>query len=189
LTSFDVLAHRRPSAGRERGRTSASDVRLRRVRSADNCASDLPGEPQGLVDRGVGSVPPQRHEVVGDVKILEGREVEGLERGDVDDVDAVVERAGDGLLDQVVVRPKDGGQRLPGPGRRRDQRVPAGRDGGSAVALGLGGPGKRRLNQVRTAGWKREHGIHRLPYRTSGSARRSGSSRVQEWSVTHAMAG
>ena len=64
---------------------------------------------------------------------------EGLERGDVEDLEVVVEQAGLGLADQGVDAGQEGGQRLARPGGGGDEDVAAGADVGPAVGLGVGG--------------------------------------------------
>src|SRR5437016_4312991 len=83
--------------------------------------------------------------------------VEGPERRDVDDVDAVFQSTIGGEAVQVIERPEERGQRLPGAGGRDDQRVATGRDGVPALALGAGGLGKCCIEPASDERQKRRH--------------------------------
>src|SRR5207249_2781087 len=66
-----------------------------------------------------------------------------LERRDVDDVRPVLQEAALRQPEEAVDRPEEGGERLARAGRRREQRVGSGRDGGPA-----GGLDRRRLAEA-----------------------------------------
>src|SRR2546426_1662906 len=83
--------------------------------------------------------------------------VEGPERRDVDDVDAVFQSTIGGEAVQVIQRPEERGQRLPGAGGRDDQRIATGRDGVPALALGTGGLGKCCIEPASDERQKRRH--------------------------------
>ena len=101
--------------------------------------------------------------------------VQGPERRDVDDVDALLEAALERQAVQVVEGPEEGRQRLAGSRRRDDQRVSTGRDRRPSLALGARRRPERLLEPAADEGQKRRerHGalIVRLRTRPGGCRR------------------
>jgi hypothetical protein len=90
---------------------------------------------QALLAQGLANAGKRRFEVALDVVR------QCLERGDIDDLRLVREPAVEPLAHQRVDRRQEGGERLAGPGRGRDQHMPAVHDGrpGLRLCRGRGG--------------------------------------------------
>jgi hypothetical protein len=69
---------------------------------------------------------------------------EGLQRRDVEDMRAIVERPGDGLAEELIDTGEEGGERLAGARRRSEEDVLAGGDQGPGLSLDRGGLRKPR---------------------------------------------
>jgi hypothetical protein len=93
---------------------------------------------------------------------------ERLERRDVEHMRLVLERGA--APQQLVDRPQERGERLPGSGGRRDQRVPAGADARPAFDLGRRGLADALAEPALDDGMKMREG-HGEELRCCGCAR------------------
>src|SRR3989454_999928 len=145
--------------------------RARGVAGADRNADLRPREPRRL-----GSL---RNFSQGLVQILLDVVTERFERGDVHDLRAIFEAAGEGLLEQGIEPGEEGGERLAGAGGRGDQDVVARRDRRPAAGLHVGGRAEARAEPLRDDRMKpgQGHGC------ADGTMPEPGSSNNPRWAL------